>query len=266
MNTEKRTLVLKGRYYRNIPVNSPGYEEEDLVLEVDKTSLVILHCWNIGCKENPVDVNYCVGMGFPEAIKESHRIIKKYIKPAMEIARKVKIIVSHVEHPLIYKRYVSKTEEKNIESSEFTPAVPGYKEKIIYRAHGLDYEKNPPYSTMDRVKDLKPKEGDVFVQSTEEFDRSLREKGIENLIYTGFATDMCILHSPGGILSMFNLGYRVYLIREATLGIEYPDTFKKRLSTKWAIRFFESHYGDTIGYNDFIKGCQKLVKRGGEKR
>lgn len=256
-----KRLILKSRYYRNIPINNPGYEEEDLILDAEKTSLVVMHCWDIGCKENPLDFNFCVGMGFPKTIEESHIIIKKYIKPCVEISRKAKILVSHVESPVIYRKHIKESKNKLKEDSIFIPAVSGYREKILYRAHGENFDKNSPYTRMDRVKILFPKKGEPFVCQTEEFDEILRKKGIENLIYTGFATDMCILHSPGGILSMFNLGYRVYLIREATLGVEYPDTFNERLSTKYALRFFESHYGNTIGFKDFIKGCKKLIKR-----
>lgn len=34
------------------------------------------------------------------------------------------------------------------------------------------------------------------------------------------------------MLAMFNLGYRVLLMREATLGVEMPDWFKDRISTR----------------------------------
>jgi NAD(P)-dependent dehydrogenase (short-subunit alcohol dehydrogenase family) len=75
------------------------------------------------------------------------------------------------------------------------------------------------------------------VHQTQQFDRMLRRQGIVNLIYAGFATDMCILNAPGGLGPMFALGYRVLLIREATLGVEQPDTIADRIATRWGMRF-----------------------------
>ena len=94
--------------------------------------------------------------------------------------------------------------------------------------------------------------------TTEGLHKALQERHIENLIYSGFATDMCILNAPGGIEHMAPLNYRIFLMRDATIGVECPDTFEERIATRWAIRFFETHYGDTITSDDFIKACQDL--------
>ena len=79
------TLNLKVRYYRALPTDRPGYEHEVLELPVGTTALVGMHCWNIGCPDGPpVDVNYCVGMGWPQAAAEAYRIMVEVIRPAMD--------------------------------------------------------------------------------------------------------------------------------------------------------------------------------------
>jgi hypothetical protein len=54
---------------------------------------------------------------------------------------------------------------------------------------------------------------------------------------------------------MAGFGYRLFLLRDATLGVELPDTFGERLATRWGIRFVETHYGDTISTGEFISAC-----------
>ena len=49
--------------------------------------------------------------------------------------------------------------------------------------------------------------------------KALRFHGIENLIYSGFATDMCVLRAPGGVEPMAPYGYRIFLMRDATVGV-----------------------------------------------
>jgi len=42
--------------------------------------------------------------------------------------------------------------------------------------------------------------------------------------------------------------------------VEHSDTFPERLATRWAIRFFETHYGDTVLSADFIRAYRALVR------
>lgn len=252
-----RTLTLRGRYYRTLPIHDTGYEEEVLTLNADQTALVELHCWDIGCPGGPpVDPNYCVGMGYPETTEEAFRIMQTYIRPAMDAARRAGLLVCHVQAESIAKRHPASAEEAEepppSSSPAPPPALPGYRESILTRSHGEDYPTQSPLRDMDIPRIVYPEPGEPIVYQTGQFDRILRKRGIVNLIYTGFATDMCILNAPGGLGPMFALGYRVLLLREATLGVECPDTFHERLATRWAIRFFETHQGDTLGFQDVI--------------
>lgn len=259
-----RLLRLKGRYFRTVPLTKWGYVEEILELNADRTALVVLHCWNIGCPDGPaVDPNFCVGMGFPETFEEAYCVMRDVIRPAMDTARVAEILVCHVESAQIAKRHpeAQQDTESPAPTEAYSPVVPGYRERIIARSHGRDYATRSPYAHMDRAQIVAPLPDEPFAYQTVQFDRMLRKRGIENLIYTGFATDMCILNAPGGIAPMFNLGYRVYLMRDATLGVEYPDTLHERIATRWAIRFFETHFGDTILSEDFIQACRAITRR-----
>jgi len=111
---------------------------------------------------------------------------------------------------------------------------------------------------MDRADVVMPLPGEPFVYQTTQFDRTLRLHGIENLIYSGSATDMCILRAPGGVEPMAPYGYRIFLMRDATVGVELPDTFEERIATRWGIAYFEAHYGNTITSEDFIKACEAI--------
>jgi len=50
---------------------------------------------------------------------------------------------------------------------------------------------------------------------------------------------------------MLGLGYRCILIREATVGVERPDTFEERLATRYGIHRFEWQVGYSTAYTDF---------------
>jgi nicotinamidase-related amidase len=245
-------LGLVGRYYRTVPVTEPGYVYEDLELEPSATALVAMHCWNIGCGDGPpIDPDYWVGMGFPVAHREAARIMRERIRPAMDAAREAGVLVCHVESEAI--RQNRERGPTDVEDENGEPR--GWRETIAWRSHGRHYPSRSPLSRMDRAKIVSPVGEEPFVCRTEELDSVLAERKVENLVYCGFATDMCVLRAPGGVEPMASKDYHLYLLRDATLGVECPDTFDERVATRWGIRYFETHFGDTIATDDFIAAC-----------
>lgn len=252
------TLNLTGRYYRPIPLDAAAYETEPLALDARKTALVAMHCWNIGCGGGPpIDKNYFVGMGSLESFREAERIMRECIRPAMDAARQAGVLLCHVESELIARRHPEALEDADalVTSDEGPPVVPGWRKKMEDRFHGEDYLTQSPLAAMDRAKIVSPLPGEPFVFQTGQLDRALRRRGIENLIYVGFATDMCVLRAPGGVEPMAPREYRLFLMRDATIGVECPDTFGERIATRWAIRYFETHFGDTVLCDDFMAAC-----------
>ena len=101
-----RTLRLPSRYYRALPIDDPGYEEEVFELVVAQTALVGMHCWNIGCPDGPpVDPNYCVGLGWPQSTEEAWRIMQEVMRPAMDAARALDMAVCQVESDWMDAQY-----------------------------------------------------------------------------------------------------------------------------------------------------------------
>jgi len=259
-------LTLPTRYFRTIPLDEQGYVAEPAELDPARTALVAMHCWNIGCPDGPpVDPGLWVGMGGREASAEAERIMRECIRPAMDAARAGAIVVCHLESATIAARHPEAQEdvdppapvERGLCPAPL-PAVPGWREAIAARSHGRDYDTRSPYARMDRAAVVAPVPGEPFVYQTGQMDRALRRRGIESLVYSGFATDMCILRAEGGIEPMAALGYRVFLLRDATVGVEFADTIEERVATRWAIRYFETHYGNTMLTGDFIAACGAL--------
>lgn len=259
-------LKLEGRYFRTIPIDNPSYETEAMVLDPQRTALVAMHCWNIGCECGPaIDNSFWIGMGFPQTTIEAGRIMREQIRPAMDAARKAGILVCHVEAEGIARKHPEALQDIDVTSpqktdSQYVPPVEtGWMQRMVERNHGKDYVTDSPFAHMDHARIIDVLPGEPFVYQTNQFHRALQRRGIENLIYTGFATDMCILRAPGGIEPMANWGYRLLLIRDATIGVESPDAWEERIATRWAVRYFETHFGDTLTTAEFLQSCAALA-------
>jgi len=266
------TLRLNARYYRNIPVSDPGYETETLELPLDETAFCSMHCWDIGCPGGAqFDEQFCVGMGYPGATFEAYRIMGEMIRPAMDAARGCGLTVCHVQDTSIARQYPEWFDTEDGAGESAIPAtdapreaIPGHRKAMLERAHGVAYSERSGLAEMDIPDVVAPEPGEPIAHQTAQFDRILRERGIVNLIYAGFATDMCILNAPGGMGPMFGLGYRVILVRDATIGVEPPDFLEQRVATRWGIRFHETHWGDTITTDQFMAACTAAREDGDE--
>lgn len=64
---------------------------------------------------------------------------------------------------------------------------------------------------------------------------------------------------------MADLGYRIFIIREATLGEEYHDTFEQRVNTKYGIRDIEANLGHSIGFDEYMVNCRQLARQAWRK-
>ena len=64
---------------------------------------------------------------------------------------------------------------------------------------------------------------------------------------------MCLLGAPGGARDMLSRGYRCILLRDATVGVETPQSFPDRMNTRYAIHLFEWKIGFSIESDQLIK-------------
>lgn len=252
-------LKLHARYYRALPVDQPGYEPVTFDLPVDRTALVGMHCWNIGCPDGPpVDAHYCVGMGWPQATAEAYRIMAEVIRPAMDAARSIGLPVCHVETDWMDAQYPHLPSRRD-RTNSWKPA--GRQKEMLDRAHGPEYLAHSPLAQMKRAAVVSPVGSEPLVFYTDTFDDYLKARGIETLIYTGFATDMCILNSEGGGRAMLSRGYRCILMRDGTVGVETPESFSERLATRYGTHIFEWSLGYSTTLAEFLDAVAGVRKR-----
>jgi len=263
-------LRLRGTHWATPSLAGAGWIEEPFDLDPDETAFVALHLWNVGDVDGPeIPERFFVDMGTAECQAESVRIAEHYIRPAIDAARAAGLPIFHVEPRNIALKYDSV--RYLLDDDELTPspavprppeANPGWIKERAERAHGRGYMEWDGWRRMRILSSCDAEPGDQVILTGRQFDRILRTKGIKNLVYTGFATNMCILDSAAATREMLGYGYRIFLIREATLGVEYTDTFEDRMQTRAALNYFMQVVGDTIGFAQFVEACRAVAAAG----
>ena len=263
-------LRLTGRHWHTPSLDGAGWAETPYDLDPRETGFVALHLWNVGDTAGggpAIPDDFLVDLGLRETQEESLRIAERYIRPAIDASRAAGIPIFHVEPAHIALKYDSV--HYLLEPDDLTPpasdrprppeANPGWIKQRAERTHGRGYDEWDGWQQMRILSSCDAEPGDQVILTGRQFDRILRRKGIKNLVYTGFATNMCILSSPGATQEMLGFGYRIFLIREATLGVEYPETLADRTVTRLALRYFELKVGDSICFDDYIGACKAVA-------
>ena len=265
------TLLLRlvGRHWETPTLDDAGWFETVYELDPRETGFVALHLWNVGDAGGPpIPDRFFVDMGSRESQEESVRIAERYIRPAIDASRAAGLPIFHVEPPNIALKYPSvhhmlEPEDLEPPRRERPPeANPGWKKARAERSHGRGYAEWEGWQQMRILSSCDAEPGDQVILTSAQFDRICRARGIKNLVYTGFATNMCIMFAAGGAQDMLDYGYRIFLIREATHAVEYPDTFEERLMTRAALKYFELKLGDTIGFEQYVEAARAVADNG----
>lgn len=257
-------IGLPVRFYRAVPTSNPeGLVEEQWTLNVTRTALIELHCWNIGCPGGiPVPEEYWVFEGCPQNHEYMLRALTEEIAPSVQAARSIGMPVVHVQGVDIGKRYLHLQPPMPPSEPPRTGRAPisDHASRRSQRVHGEGYLQWPEWKNLDVAEPVKPVDGDVLVVATEQFDDWLRSRAIDTLLYTGFSANLCILDSPAAIKAMAGLGYRCVILREATTAVEFPETLESRSHTVNAIRYIEAWCGYSASARDFRAACAEALQ------
>lgn len=266
-------LSLPVRYWRAVPSRNPvGHVTEAWDIDPAKVCFVSLHAWNVGCPGGPaVPEEFWVDMGSPQNHEVGWQVIVDEARPALDAARAAGLTVVHVQPENIADRYPERQPPRtDLERHEAKdPAAPkpargpisDHASRRAEKVHGEGFGQWAGWKDLDFAAPMAPVGDEPILVADDQWDDWLRARGIDTLIYVGFCTNLCILDAPGGLRRMAPRGYRCILLREATFGVEFPDTLADRTHTNVALRYVEAWVGYTASNRDFLDACAGLAAR-----
>lgn len=256
-----KTLDLRVCYFQDsTPADEPCVEtafirrEFEMPLPIDETALVLVDLWNVHFIES--------------WIERAARITKECVVPVLDAARQAGLTIVHAPSPPVAEQYPQLQRHKPPEPSTpsaWPPAAFRSREGnyAVYRGPrsqppgiGVHWDKLADQLSVSPAIDVKPEE---FVIATgQQLHELLEERHILHLIFAGFATNWCVLGRDYGIRSMARYGYNIVLLRDATTGVEFPDTYDNLFTTEIAIREVEQQYGFSTSNADFFAAVEGL--------
>jgi len=252
------TLDLQVRYYQDstpagIPCREESFErrEIDMALPVEQTAFVLVDMWNL---------HFCESW-----LERAKRVTAEAVVPALAAARSLGLTIIHAPCPEVAKQYPQLARHKPPPD----PPTPSWPPAEFRRREG-EYvafrgpRDQPPgirshWAPLARKLAMSPAitvlGDDEVIATGQQLHELLEARHILHLIYCGFATNWCIMHRDYGVRAMSHRGYNVILLRDATTGVEYPDTLQTLFVTEVAIREIENQVGFSASTAGFIAAC-----------
>ncbi len=256
-----KELNLRVRYFQDsTPADVPCREtafirrEFEMPLPIEETALVLVDVWNVHFIET--------------WIERAAQITTECVVPVLDAARQVGLTIVHAPSPPVAEQYPQLKRHKPPE-----PSVPSAWPPADFRSRAGDYavyrgpRSQPPgigghwdklasQLSISPTIDVKPEE---FVIATgQQLHALLEGRRILHLLFAGFATNWCVLGRDYGIRSMGRYGYNIILLRDATTGVEFPDTYDNLFTTEISVREVEQQYGFSASNADLFEAVNGL--------
>jgi nicotinamidase-related amidase len=217
-------------------------------LPLEQTALVLIDLWHDHFIES--------------WIERAGQVLREKVLPVIDAARKAGLPIIHAPCPEVAAQY---EQLKRHEPAEPRGPAPDWPPAEFRRREGAYHAYRGPREQEPGIRDIREdrrmsdlvevQSDDIVIATGQQMHTYLESQGVLQLIFAGFATNWCILNRDYGIKAMRERGYNTILLRDATTGVEFPDTLDGLWATELAIREVEQKYGFSASNNDFFKAC-----------
>jgi nicotinamidase-related amidase len=257
-------LILPARYFQDsTPEGTPCREENFIRREVEmklplaQTALILVDMW---------DRHHIASW-----VERVHEVNISKIVPVMEEVRRIGMHIIHAPCPEVAARFPQTISEPpvpdpTLPSPDWPPAEFRRREGEFaafrsprHQPPGMGGRWNAISDGLTMTPDIEVRDEDSIVATGDQLHRVLARRKILFTIYAGYASNWCLMHRNYGIRAMSSYGYFILLLRDCTLGVEFPDTVENNFVTEMTIREVEQQKGFSVGNPEFLAACARLT-------
>ncbi len=267
---DRPPILVNARYYeqsdadyaRDVPGEGyGGWKTAELAISPDHTAVVVMHAWDCGAREE-----------FPgwwravEYLPRAREICRTVFPPLLAAVRRAPLALFHV-----------------VGGGDYYKNCPGYRRAAALAGRGpaamAPVARDPILDSLVRFKadvkahnagdiargfarvDFAPEARPVGDEGVAEDGRQLlalcRQRGINHLIYIGFAINWCLLLSPGGMVDMSKHGVMCSTIRQAVTAVENKESARHERHKEEALWRVALAFGYVLDADDFRDALQR---------
>ena len=249
-------------FERDVPEEGfGGWQREALEFSAEHTAVVVMHAWDAGSREQFPGWYSCVPY-----IPRAEEVAQTVFPPLLQAVRRSPLPLFHVVGGGDYYKnlpgYLHALEIAAPPPPKPEPAAsdPGLDAlRWFKREFGYPGLQNEPdikrgFERVDFPAEARPLGDEGIAENGRQLAALCAERGVNHLIYAGFAINWCLLLSPGGMHEMQSYGIMTSALRQATVAVENKQTARNQLCKEIALWRVALAFGFVFDVDDFIRG------------
>lgn len=236
-----------------------GWKRETLPFSRDHTALVVMHAWDAGTREDFPGWWRCVPY-----IPRANVIAEKVFPPLLAAVRNSGLPLFHVvgggdyyKNLPGYKRAVelagpAPAEPEKISSDLVLDRLREFRDDHVFVGAHNAKDVSRGFARLDFPGPARPVGDEGVAENGHQLFALCKEKGVNHLVYVGFAINWCLLLSPGGMAEMAHRhGMMCSTIRQATTAVENKESARKEWCKELALWRTALAFGFVFDLDDF---------------
>ncbi len=264
------TVSLPTDYYQQfdadpgLPVPAEGYggwKRGVVDIALEHTALVVMHAWDCGAPDE--------FPGWKRAVEyepRARRILQDVFPPVLAAVRAHGMAVMHVVGGRDYYSHLPgfqghREKEAAPPAHRATPdpvwhQLEAFRAEHVFTGAHNRADTEAGFARLDFAPQALPAPGECIAADGDQLAKACSSRGINHLIYVGFAINWCLLMSPGGMIDMRRQGFICSTLREAVTAVENRETARDELEKRQALWRVSLEFGFVFRLIDFLNALR----------
>lgn len=213
-----------------------GWKEGQIELAAEHTAVVVMHAWDTGTREQYPGWHRAVEY-IPRSVEISRRVFPGLLAAVRRSALPLLHVVGGGDYYHKcpgYQRAVALAGPSpgplpQVESDPVLDQLRAFRSERVFVGSHNRADVDRGFKALDFLPEARPRDDEGVAEDGHQLFALCREKGINHLIYAGFAINWCLLLSPGGMADMSRRGVMCSAIRQAVTAVENRETARQQL-------------------------------------
>lgn len=277
-NVAKKSLKIVAHYYqhydadfsRDVPEEGfGGWKRAELEFSPEHTAVVMMHAWEAGVREQ-----YPGWYRVVPYLPRANAICREVFPKLLAAVRASDLALFHVVgggdyHKELpgYKRAVQLAGPEpppleQVKSDPIRDQLLAYKREHAYPGLHNEPDIKRGFDNLDFPPEARPHGDEGVAENGHQLFALCKDRGINHLVYCGFAINWCLLLSPGGMAEMQKYGLMCSALRQATTAVENKETARYEICKQTALWRVSLAFGFVFDVEDFVRALAEHRRSG----